>query len=232
MGFLTDIVYFFNDAADYFYDLYRKTYDWVVPFKYVSSIFLDICYVFEDLAWAFSDFGDLIWDWKYEIAAILSWSTIRSYIRNWLPDLENMVVWWWDWWDWVTDTVDEWWYSTKYTVKGWIAIAVEGLDTLKVAWGDFWNITFPQWTSTLDNLGAAWDNFWTIILPGLISQIDLAAWWSARLLDIQGLVDSAFTLREGFWTGWQDWRDKVTEFFTDPEDWLYKAVDRIVERFW
>lgn len=27
-------------------------------------------------------------------------------------------------------------------------------------------------------------------------------------------------------------RDSITEFFTDPDDWLYKAVDRIIERYW
>ena len=60
----------------------------------------------------------------------------------------------------------------------------------------------------------------------------ITTWWGERLLDVQGLIDSAFSIRTDFWAGWQDWRDKVTEFFTDPEDWLYKSLDRIIERFW
>jgi len=222
MGFLTDIVYFFNDAADFFYDLYQETYDWIKPFKYVSNLFLFICYVFEDLAWAFRDFGDLIWDWKYEIEGILSWSTIRSYIRNWLPDLEDAIEWWWDWWDWVTDTVDEWWYSTKNTVQAWIDVAVEGLDTLKVAWSDFWNITFPQWTSKLTTLRAEWDNFWTLTLPGLVSQIDLGVWWQSRLLDIDLLMDTKIKDWFPFYDSLSQLWDSVVEFMGGPLDWLEK----------
>ena len=57
-------------------------------------------------------------------------------------------------------------------------------------------------------------------------------WWRDRLLDVQGLINSAFVTRDSLWSGWQDLRDKVTEFFSDPEEWLYKAADRIIERFW
>jgi len=232
MGFLDDIVDFLNDASDLFYDIYREVLDWVYPFWLAADFFYEICLLFNDLAYAFRDFGDLIWDWRYEIEDILSWSTIRSYIRNWLPDLENMVVWFWDWYDWIINTVENWWYSTKYTVQAWIDSAqaflqsqINSIDTylayLEAAWDSFKGM-IPD----LEAVTSWFANWWNNALANII------AWGALTGTQIQGLVDSAFTLRDDFWAGWQDWRDKVAEFFTDPEDWLYKAVDRIVERFW
>ena len=79
---------------------------------------------------------------------------------------------------------------------------------------------WPEFTANFTNLKAAWDTFWTVTFPTLVSWAWLTTWWNSRLEDIQGLINSAFTIREGLWTGWQDWRDKVVEFFTDPLEWL------------
>jgi len=38
--------------------------------------------------------------------------------------------------------------------------------------------------------------------------------------DVLDLIDSAFTLRESLWSGWQEIRDLVFEFFNDPWAWL------------
>ncbi|GAI36189.1 unnamed protein product, partial [marine sediment metagenome] len=78
----------------------------------------------------------------------------------------------------------------------------------------------------LEDVTSWFTNWWGNTLSNII------AWGALTGTQIGSLVDSAFTLRDDFWAGWQDWRDKVTEFFTDPEDWLYKAADRIIERFW
>lgn len=60
----------------------------------------------------------------------------------------------------------------------------------------------------------------------------ITAWWNERLLDIQSLING--TLQA--WFPFYDelvalWGD-IKLFFTDPEDWLYKSADRIIERFW
>ena len=73
----------------------------------------------------------------------------------------------------------------------------------------------------------AWFTDWTGNVTSVIN-----TWWTSTMWEVQELINSAFIVRESLWSGWQDLRDKVTEFFTDPEDWLYKSVDRIIERFW
>ena len=119
----------------------------------------------------------------------------------------------------------KWWFP-------WLEKAGEWLPSLRNDWNNFWTITWPQWTTKLDTVKANWDYFWSITFPTLVSFTWLTTWWSSRLTDIQNLINSAFLIRQSFWEGWQDWRGKVTEFFTDPEEWLYKAADRIIERFW
>ncbi|KKK66018.1 hypothetical protein LCGC14_2968300, partial [marine sediment metagenome] len=85
----------------------------------------------------------------------------------------------------------------------------------------FWNITWPAWLAQFETLRASWDNFWVTIYPGLVSFAWLTTWWNERLADVAGLIDSAFTIREGLWDGWQDVRGAVLEFFSDPLEWLW-----------
>lgn len=232
MSFMTWIVSRLNYIGDFFYELYLECYYAGFPLDILDSWFYAICELFYNLAWDFYDFSEWVNSVQAKVADILSWSTIWSYILSYVPNLIDIRDWFYYWWENVLDVVVSWWSTTYLVVQGWIEIAVEGLDDLKVAWSNFWNITLPELLSNLNSLRAEWDNFWTYTLPNLLDISWLTTWWSARLIDIQSLIDSAFLLRSSFWEGWQDWRDKVTEFFTDPEDWLYKAADRIVERFW
>jgi len=194
----------FLNAADYFYDLSAKTYEFSAAMGNILT----------------------------EIGKILSWDTIWSYILSYVPNLEAIRDWFYHWRDWVLQEVTGWWSATSTTVLGWIDAATQGLADLMAAWDNFRKVTFPEWTGRINSLESGWSNFWEITFPTLVSFSWLSAWWSDKLLDIQSLIDSAFLARDSFWQGWQDWRDKVTEFFTDPEEWLYKAVDRIIERFW
>ena len=41
------------------------------------------------------------------------------------------------------------------------------------------------------------------------------------MVDVESLINSAFTERERYWSGWQDMRDKVIEFFANPFDYLW-----------
>ena len=105
-------------------------------------------------------------------------------------------------------------------LRGWIDIAVQfpldlisqveaGLVTIRTEWD-----SFTGQLPAIDAVISWWGNWTGNVLTAVNS------WWSARLLDVQGLINSAFVVREDLWTGWQDMRDQVVEFFTDPLGFL------------
>jgi len=229
---MTWIVNRLNYIGDFFYELYLDCYYAGWPLEVLDSWFYAICELFYNLAWDFHDFNLWLDYAAGKITEILSYSDMWSYFGYWFDRAE------WAW-SWVTDSfwnvwniVDDWWSSTRYDVLAWIEDAVSGVRTLidqaniwlaslQSAWDDF-----KGRIPTIDQLIYWWGN-WS---GNVLTTID--TWWTGTLLEVQGLIDSAFIIRSDFWSGWQDWRDKVTEFFTDPEDWLYKSLDRIIERFW
>lgn len=220
MSFLAYIVEDLNAATDFFYDIYREVLDWVWPFWYAAEFFYDLSIVFNWLAWDFHDFGEWVYTVVDDLRDILTWSNIRSLIRSWLPDIEDLVDWWDWWWVWVGQEIDDWWWYTKNTVQGWIDLATQGFDELVTAWDSFWNITWPNLLAITNSLSAAWDNFWTVTFPTLVAFTWLDTWWDSRLIDISDLIDTAFTLREGWWLDWLEIKDQVVEFFVDPWEWL------------
>ena len=163
---------------------------------------------------------------------ILSWSTIKSYIRSWLAGIESAIAWFFDWWYQVGNRIDYWWSGRVSIVQGWIDAATQGFDELKAAWDNFWTITWPGILDDIEGLRSEWTNFWSITFPTLVSFTWLTEWFGGKLLEIQALIDSAFTLRESLWAGWQEMRDSVVEFFTDPLKWLYDRVEDFMDRYW
>ncbi len=220
MPFMTDIITWLNEISDKCYQFYFECYYAGWPLDTLAFGFYTLSWFFNQLAWAFYDFSVWVDDVTDQLTDILSWGNIRSLIRSWLPNLEGLNSWFNYWWDNILEVVSDWWSSTRWTVLTWIDAAVEGLDDLKASWSTFWTITFPEWTGRLDTLRAEWDNFWIITFPTLIDVSWITDWWSGRLLDIQGIIDGAFLLRDQYWAGWQDWRDVVAEFFADPLGWL------------
>jgi len=221
MYFINKIVGYLRDASDWFYDIYLEVRGWVWPFYLIADFFYELCYLFYYLAGNFSDFGDWVDDIADQVADILSWSNIRSLIRSWLPDLEDAIEWWDRWWKWVGEEIDDWWRDKKHDVWGWIEEAEDwlkgligsvetALNTLKAAWDDFKGkiptiVEIIQW----------WRNWLGNVFAALIR------WGFATLLDVAGLITTAFIERESWWAGWQDFRDKVVEFFTDPLEFLW-----------
>ena len=210
MSFLNWIVEDLNAASDFFYDIYREVLDWVYPFWLAAGFFYDLSRVFNWLAYDFADFAEWVYDTVDKLGTILSWSTILSLIRSWLPDLEDVVDWWNSWRIWVFQEIANWWSFTQTAVQGWIDTATQGLSEL---------IT-------------AWDNFWTVIFPTLVDFTGLATWWTATMGEVLNLIDTAFTLRASLWEGWQEIRNQVVEFFADPLEWLYSRFEEFFERFW
>lgn len=172
----------------------------------VAGYFWDASNWWEEVEWAISD--------------ILSWSNIRSLIRSWLDGIEDALDWWDRWWVWVGQEIEDWWPTVWDTIWGWIDAATQGFNDLLAAWDTFWNVTWPQWTSYISELRSLWDTFWTTIFPNLVDFAWLGIWWDTRLLDIQGLIDTAIEDLLPFLEGWQEIKDSVLEFFADPLGWL------------
>lgn len=223
------IVQAFNTMSSYFYELYLDCYyAYYIPIE-VANWFYYLSTLSSDIAWYLSDlFSQMLTKFN----EILNWDTIKSYIIGWLywiPDLGSIFYYFWQN---VTDTITQWWYTTQVTVKGWIdtakAVLQSAIDALQIA---------------LNNLSVAWDAF-KVKIPTIDTIISWFADWGSYVLQqiinwgaltslqIQSLIATWFKDYEPFWEGWLDWKDAVIEFFTDPEDWLYKAMDRIIERFW
>jgi len=57
-------------------------------------------------------------------------------------------------------------------------------------------------------------------------------WWTARAAWVERLVDTRFALIAPTFNAMGAIINGFNEFFTDPEDWLYKRFDKIIERFW
>lgn len=215
------IVEFLFSASIFTYNIYLEVYSWVYPFSLAAGFFYQLSDIFANLARSFYDFGVGIDSITNQIATFFTWSNLEQWFTDWKSKILDAWNWIVNAWSWFTDEVTDWWNTTYPTVKGWIAIATEGLATLKVAWSTFWTVTFPNWTSKLDVLKAAWDNFWTVTFPDLISLKWLGIWWDSKWKDIEKLIGSWFKVYEPFWAGWQDVRDNVIEFFTNPIEWLW-----------
>ena len=232
MFFMTGIVNWFNWIGDLFYQLYLECdyYGW--PLNLLDNWFYTISEFVYELAWEFYYFSFWVSDVQAKISDVLSIGEIWSYFSYWFEAAEDAWYWvenaFWNVWD----VVDSWWSSTQYTVLAWVdeaksyaAALVAGLNTWLASLQSSVDDLIDS-LPTIDAVITWWSN-WTGNVTSVIN-----TWWTSTLGEVQGLINSAFIIRSDFWAGWQDWRDQVTEFFTDPEDWLYKAADRIIERFW
>lgn len=222
MGFMTSIVNALNSVGGWFYEIYLDVNGWVYPFYLSASFFYYLSTLFYNLAWYFSDFGTWVNSTVNQLAQILSWGTIWSYILSYVPNLLGIRDWFYSWSAQVTATVNGWWAATQNTVLAW----VQGAK-------DYATALFSQLSSALALLQGAWDGF-----KGKIPTIDaiigwwggwwgnvlvqLGTWWAARLLDVQGLIDSAFLARDSWWDGWQEIRTSVLVFFANPLDFLWQ----------
>jgi len=221
-----------NSVSGWFYGVYLIVIDWPWPFWYAAEAFYWLSTYFNGLAWNFYDFSIWVDDIANKIVTILSFANIYDYFKDFFDAAINAWAWvvdsFWNVWD----VVDIWWTSTSTTVLDWI----DATKDWARLWIDYLQDQIVALTAQINDLVSlipdmteilAWFSNWT---GNVVSAID--SWWTGALSQVQSLINSAFIEREPFWAGWQDWRDKVTEFFTDPEDWLYKAADRIIDRFW
>jgi len=228
MYFMNWIINELNDVSDWFYELYLDCYYAGWPLSSIASWFRYLYQTFNELAWDFSDFFSWLLDMADQIEEALSWSTIKSNIISWFRYLGDLSDIFYYFGNNVASVVTSWWSATQWTVRGWIDAAVSGFNSMLTAWSNFWNNLWPQMTSSFNSLKSAWENFTWYTLPRLPSWGDIEDWWSGRVGDLQGLINSAFTDRASLWEGWQELRDNVVEFFTDPVEFIW---DRFADWF-
>ena len=240
-GWFRNLYVAFNDLAWAFSDFSL----WVLDVQDQVSHILNYTDIWDYFGWFF-EAAEYAWEWVYNA----SWF-IRLEIEDWWDIAQQTVP------DWLSD-IEAWTTTQLNNLQATLTVLITDLGLWTTTQLNDLQATFnalignvESWTTTQINnaksaiLAIIGDlQTWTIteinnIQALLTTLIDWPAltnwintWWNDRLLDIESLIDSSFIVRQGLWDGWQDWRDKVTDFFTDPEDWLYKAVDRIIERFW
>lgn len=232
MNFFDYIRDWFIYATQVFVDLALESYSsWYIPdvmgdlFNYLSDFTSEVAGYLYDA----SDWYDEVVD---KLSDILSWSTIWDYILDYVPNLIEIRDWFYDKANHILDLIDAWWGTVTSTVQDWIDVAVEAfqsqLDDLN-SWVttiqefiDEIELDFPDVSAILSWFSNWWEN--------ILSELEL--WWNDKLLDIQDLIDSAFIARDDLWSGWQDWKAQVAEFFIDPWEWLYNRFDDFFERFW
>jgi len=232
MSFLNDIIGWLGDASGYFYGIYLDVYYWIAPFNAIAPIFFSLHSIFASLSWGFYYFNQWVDSAQAQLANILSWSTIVSYIKAWLPGLENAVNWFLNAWNNVLAAIGDWWGATQPTVQGWIDSAKQFLQTQINSlsnWLAGLEADVQELLGQLPSLGEilAWFGDWW---ANILTRIE--AWWDEKLLGINSLIES--TLR-----AWFPFYDELAElwsdirlFFTDPLQWLYDRLDAFFERFW
>lgn len=204
------IIQFFNTASDFFYLIYRETYDWIFPFSFISEPFYALCLLFNKLAWAFYYLGEWLDAIVDQIALLLTWDNIKAFILSWIPDLPNIIEWFADKAKWVTDIITTWWSGKLAELTIW-------------------------WESQLIELRAMkelWDTFWTVTLPYLLSFQWLEDWWQGQLIELGAWWQGQLRELLFFYNEFVELWDGIKEFFADPLQWLYNKLDEWFERFW
>lgn len=232
MWFLYQIVSWLGHVRDYLFDAYIEVSGWYHPFNNLAYPLYWLYYAFYYITYYFGLLSEWL-NWAASrIDQILSISTIQSYFQAFI----NYASWAWSWisnaWSNVTSIINTWWSSTQQTILVWINNAAEWLQ----AQVDGLGVWVSNLQASVNNLLAqipsineliAWfSDWWPKILTPLTS------WWNEKLLDIESLVQSEIKDWFPFYDELTSLWNSIKEFFTDPEDWLYKAVDRIIERFW
>ena len=221
MAAISKVIEFLGWLQEALYKAYREIYDLGPPFWYFAWPFYLAADAVNRLGWAFYDFYFWVGEIQDRIQFVMTPSEYIGWIYSFWPLLSQIHDWFRDRINKIKEVVNEWWTATSSTVLDWI-------DTAK-AWAKIWidwlDNRVSQLEVRLDNLVIefpdvtellAWFSNW----PGNVWSI-IDNWWISTMGEIQGLISSAFKEREPFWAGWQDFRDRVAEFFTDPVEFVW-----------
>ena len=195
-------------AAGFFYDAFLQVETWWV----VGPLFATICLFVHNILWnlltPIAHFGEWADEIANKVSSILTTSGILGLILSWFPWLDGVAEWFYNRWTWFATEVGSWWDTTRTMVLGWIAVATEGLDTLKVLWDEFWLITWPEWSASLEVLAGEVTDFFTHTLPGLVDDLKLETWWRGKIFIVNGLIGSKLL-------EWFPFYDDLVEIWSD-----------------
>ncbi|MCK9598675.1 MAG: hypothetical protein M0R06_06515 [Sphaerochaeta sp.] len=186
-------------AGAFFNNLYIEVSDWIWPFHNLSGPFQAISSLFDSGARGVDEFNAWLGETIPELLDKLTWENIFNLVLGCFPGLEDVITWFSSWPTYIWDMIAEFWAGAQGWIRDLVQLATEGLEDLKAGWYNFFNVT----------------------LPGLVRVENLPDWFQSWLEDIQGLIDSAFSIREDLWEGWTDWRDKVKDFFDNPVEYIW-----------
>ncbi|MBA7559945.1 hypothetical protein ES708_01563 [subsurface metagenome] len=218
MYFMTRIIEYLEDIEGWFLDAYYEVRDWAWPFKYLKDPLYSLKRSFGYLATYFETF-DLWLEWADDqLDDIFSWSTIRSYIRTWLPDLEKAIDWWDRWWIWVGQEVDDWWQPWWAWIRGeiddlenWALLqidnAVENITQVVTNIYDYSQTTINNFTEYVTEV---WNNFYDYSQTTINNFTENISQFITNINDYT-----------------QTTINNVTEFITEVIDWdrVTKALD-------
>lgn len=232
MAFINDIIEALNNIDAWLYDFYQSHFDEIWPMNWLAFACYKLSAIFNKIAWAFHDLGQWIYSAVDQLNLILSWDDIQKLLSLWIEYATTAVQWVLQATTNVTSIITEWWSARLGEVKGLIAIATEGLDTLRANWDSFWTITFPQWTSELDVLSSTVDNFFAETLPTLFDINYAETWWAGKVIDVNKLIETAIKTWFPFYESLADLWDSVEKFFADPLQWIRDNIETFLIRFW
>lgn len=220
LDWIGSIYSFVFDIADWFHSAYSEVSGWIWPFYYLQYPLYGIGQICRDLLTPISHF----WYWAEHLATgvAAAWTSdgILGLIKWWFPWLYDVGEWFYGRWNWFLSSVGAWWDSTKTIVLGWIDIATEGFNTLRILWDEFWSITWPKWTAALEVLGNEVSDFFTKTLPNLLDNLKLENWWNGKLFAVDGLIGSKLAEWFPFYDDLVNIWNDVLEFFCNPFEFL------------
>ena len=172
---------------------------WVWPLNQLQGFFSSLSSITNGLYGAFFDFYYWVLGLENRISEIFTWRSIIDSLQYALNGLQSLIAWFNNWWGNVFNVVDYYWSVVSSQVHDWISTATQGLSGML----------------------SAWNNFVTVILPGLFNLQYAESWWQSKLVGLGDLINSAFVARADLWSGWTTFRQQVSDFFTDPLEWLW-----------
>lgn len=218
---LSAIVEVLNGISEFFYNIYAEIFTWSFPFNLIAEPFYSISNLFGNIAWQFYYFSGWLYTIYNKITSFLSWDTIWSAIIERVPNLEEIRDWFTGWGGQVYGVVLSWWESTSSTVGAWIGAAVQvvqdGLDNLSGLVGQLQE-DVEELVGNIPDVSEilTWFTSWIDNVVGVVND-----WWDSRVQDVQDLIDSAIQNIAPMIEGWQEVRDQVVEFFTDPVEYIW-----------
>lgn len=232
MNAISDIIKFLGWLQEALYKAYVEILDLPWPFWLAAWPFYLAADAVNRLAWAFFDFYYWVEEIEDSIKHIATPEELFFLISSMFPELGQIRQWLLNWVWKVEEVIGNWWTSISSIILGWIDAA----KAWAWLWIDYLDIEVNKLKVRLDNLVIEFPDVsgvlsWFTNWPGeLLSVVN--TWWTGVLPEVQGLITSNlktwFPFYDDLVSLWSD----IKEFFTDPEDWLYKSLDRIVERFW